>query len=320
MGRRLPDEVVYRIRVRIEAGERVPAIAKAIQVAHRTVYKIQVNLDLYGEPYAPASVVQGRPRLLLAYQELKLLDFLEDQPTAYLDELQDFLFDEFDLQVSTATVSRTLLRARWSRKAVRARAAERSHELRTLWIGRQANWSADQLLFLDESACNERTGDRKFGWSPIGIDCAVSRSAKRSERWSILPALSVDGYLSYLIYQGSITAEIFELFVEQQVLPHCTPYPRPRSILVLDNASIHKSVRLRNLCEEYGILLVFLPPYSPDFNPIEATFKDLKAWVKRNYRLAEEFNSFEAFLHFAVSQSTGEHARTHYREAGYIIN
>jgi hypothetical protein len=60
MGRRLPDEVVYRIRVGIEAGEGVPAIAKAIG-AHRTVYKIRANLDLYGEPYAPASVVQGRP-------------------------------------------------------------------------------------------------------------------------------------------------------------------------------------------------------------------------------------------------------------------
>jgi len=49
MGRRLPDEVVYRIRVRIEAGEGVPAIAKAIRVARRTLYKIRVNLDLYGQ-------------------------------------------------------------------------------------------------------------------------------------------------------------------------------------------------------------------------------------------------------------------------------
>jgi len=76
MGRRLPDEVVYRIRVRIEAGEGVPAIAKAIEVARRTVYKIRVSLDLYGEPYAPTRVVQGRPRLLLAYQELVSLRLL----------------------------------------------------------------------------------------------------------------------------------------------------------------------------------------------------------------------------------------------------
>ena len=70
MGRRLPDEVVYRIRVRFEVGEGVPAIAKAVKVSHQTVYSIRLNLDIYGEPYAPAVVVQGRPRLLLAYQEL----------------------------------------------------------------------------------------------------------------------------------------------------------------------------------------------------------------------------------------------------------
>ena len=57
MGRRLAPEVVYRIRVRIEAGEGVLAIAKAINVSRPTVYKIQLNLDLYNEPYAPASLV-----------------------------------------------------------------------------------------------------------------------------------------------------------------------------------------------------------------------------------------------------------------------
>jgi hypothetical protein len=67
MGRRLAPEVVYRIRVRIEAGEEVPAIAKAIDVSYPTVYKIQLNLNLYGEPYALASLIQGRLRLLLAY-------------------------------------------------------------------------------------------------------------------------------------------------------------------------------------------------------------------------------------------------------------
>ena len=85
------------------------------------------------------------------------------------------------------------------------------------------------------------------------------------------------------------------------MLPYYTPYPRPRSILILDNASIYKLARLRDLYKEHGVLLIFLPPYLLDYNPIEATFKDLKAWIKRNYRLAETFENFEAFLYFAVS-------------------
>jgi hypothetical protein len=67
MGRKLTPEVVYRIVARIEAGEVVLAIAEAIKVHYKTVYMFQLNLDLYGEPYTPASIIQGRPRFLLAY-------------------------------------------------------------------------------------------------------------------------------------------------------------------------------------------------------------------------------------------------------------
>ena len=91
-------------------------------------------------------------------------------------------------------------------------------------------------------------------------------------------------------------------------------------MLILDNASIHKSAELRHMCEEKGVLLKFLPPYSPDFNPIENTFKDLKAWIKRNYRLAADFEDFGEFLDFAISQCKGENARQCFQEAGYVIN
>ena len=67
MGRRLPDEVVHRIRIRLEAGEEAPAIAKAVGVGKKMIYKLQLNLDIWGEPYAPATVVLGRPRALLPY-------------------------------------------------------------------------------------------------------------------------------------------------------------------------------------------------------------------------------------------------------------
>jgi hypothetical protein len=143
---------------------------------------------------------------------------------------------------------------------------------------------------------NERTSDRKYGWSPIGVICAQSRPVKRSKRWSVLLALTIDVYLDYIVFQGSITANLFIEFVEERVLPCCTPYPRPCSVLILDNALIHKNARLQQLCNDASVLLKFLPPYSPDYNPIKATFKDLKAWIKRNHSLAEDFENFGDFL------------------------
>jgi transposase len=86
--------------------------------------------------------------------------------------------------------------------------------------------------------------------------------------------------------------------VAEQVLPHSSLYLGLRFVLILNNASIYKSERLRELCEQYSVLLRFLLPYSPDFNPIEATFKDIKAWIKRNYRLVKDFKSFKAFFAF----------------------
>ena len=95
--------------------------------------------------------------------------------------MQDFLFDEFEIQASITTIRCILEAAQWSRKTVSKRAAQQSTPLCTAWQGRQKQWLADQLVFLDESAANERTGDRKRGWSPRGIDCEVSIPYKRSK-------------------------------------------------------------------------------------------------------------------------------------------
>ena len=122
------------------------------------------------------------------------------------------------------------------------RAAERNPELRDAWIHKLTKYTAPQLLFLDESAANERTGDRKYGWAPVGTTPHEYTPVKRSERWSILPVYSAEGFLAWDIIQGSWTKETFIEFVRIKVLPLCTPYPGPRSVLVLDNAPIHHCV------------------------------------------------------------------------------
>ena len=67
MGRRLPDKVVHRIRLRIKANESIPAIAEAVKVTKKIIYKLRLNLDIWGEPYAPPTVILSQLRTLLPY-------------------------------------------------------------------------------------------------------------------------------------------------------------------------------------------------------------------------------------------------------------
>lgn len=76
----------------------------------------------------------------------------------------------------------------------------------------------------------------------------------------------------------------------------------------MDNAPIHRSERVRELCDEAGIRLEYLPPYSPDFNPIELSFSCFKAWVRRNIRDAEAFLSFGDFLLHGINEMDGTKA------------
>ena len=100
------------------------------------------------------------------------------------------------------------------------------------------DWNADQLLFLDESAANERTSDRKFGWAPIGTTPYLYQSIKRTERWSILLVYTIDGFVKI---QGSFDKQLFNDFVRNKVLPLCNPFPGVRSVIVMDNVKIHHS-------------------------------------------------------------------------------
>ena len=131
----------------------------------------------------------------------------------------------------------------------------------------------------------------------------------------------MDGILTHFIYQGGIDGATFLWFVRDMVLPHCTPYPGPRSIIVCDNASVHKGSEVQDLCDAAGVLLEFLPPYSPDFNPIEELFSVIKAWMKRHHEMLESM-SIDDFIELAVVANYNRtiYARNHFSHAGYILD
>jgi len=200
---------------------------------------------------------------------------MDDKSTYLLSEVVKEFWDEWDMRITERIVSYTLKKHGFRRAAVRRDAAQRSEEIRLAWIGTMGGYNKKQVVFLDESAGNQKAGWRKYGWSRQGYTPVTQELLKRDKRWSILPAYTVDGILLITkIIQGSIPQEIFNDWI--RTLPLCNPYPGPRSVLILDNCVVHKHVSVQQMCDEAGIILELLPPYSPDFNPIEYMFNTLK--------------------------------------------
>ena len=156
---RRPLHVTERARLLLnETDDSTASIATELGVTARTVRRWRLSFDLFGEAYAPSFTTKGRPRALTVAQERWLLDYLDDQPTVYLDELSLALHDAFDIEVSPRAVWDYLERNQWSRKVTHRRAREASQELRAAWRNKTDYWSMDRLVFCDESALNEKTG------------------------------------------------------------------------------------------------------------------------------------------------------------------
>lgn len=156
-------------------------------------------------------------------------EFLEQNPTAYQDEIAEFLESEYSIQVHRSTVSRSLKKLGHTHKRTE-RAAEERDEERAHWRSRLCGWKPNQLISLDESAANEKTKDRKYGWSLKGLPCKVKQSGQHSTRWSILPAMGLNGNLDYEIFHGSFNADRFLLFV-RRLLRKMNRAPGPRFVL-----------------------------------------------------------------------------------------
>jgi transposase len=247
-----------------------------------------------------------------------LREHLRVKPGLCQDEMAVFLYDEFDILLSTSGISRALKSIGWSKKVTRHVAQERNADLRDYYAHNLSEFCSYHFVYVDESGCDKRIGFRRTGWSPLGVTPIQVTRFHRDRRYQILPAYTQDGILLSRIFQGSTDGTMFENFIEQ-LLHHCNPFPQPRSVIIMDNASFHHSERIKQMCRDAGVRLVYLPPYSPDLNPIEEFFAELKAFIKKQWHEFEEspHQYFKVFLEWCVSIVGGKErsARGHFSVA-----
>ncbi len=144
-----------RIRIHFDRSDSTAFISKATEVSLAQIRKMRREYIATGTVTAS---IGGRPPKLSDYHAEQLIGYLHQRPTAYQDEMAWFLFDEFNIIIDVSNICRLLARRKWSKKLAKRTAAQRSETLREEWKLRLAGWTADQLVFLDESAACERTG------------------------------------------------------------------------------------------------------------------------------------------------------------------
>jgi transposase len=145
-----------------------------------------------------------------------------------------------------------------------------------LWKTTQALLNAARLIFIDETGTNTamtrlrgrcRKGKRLIAHVPHG----------HWKTTTFVAGLRCDAIIAPLVVDGPMNGEIFRAWVEQ----HLAPLLRPGDVVIMDNLPAHKVEGIRALIEAAGATLVYLPPYSPDFNPIEQAFAKLKALLRK---------------------------------------
>jgi transposase len=297
-------------------------IAQAAKCSDVSVSNICKKLRLFGCA-KPDLVRAGRPPNITLLMITDLCNHLAKNPTLYVEEMAIYLQNEFDISLpSSSSVKRVLSQAGWTNKKVRYKAKEQNPQLRAFYQHKLSKYFSYQLVFVDETGCDKRVGNRQSGWSPLGVAPVRVSKFHRGQRYHILPAYAQDGIIASDIFQGSTDAVIFENFIER-LLQHCGRYPAPKSVLIMDNASFHRSDRVKQLCSDAGVKLLYLPPYSPDFNPIEEFFAELKGHIKKAWPAFEEYpeQGFRSFLRKCI-HAVGERkesAEGHFRHSGITV-
>ncbi len=145
-------------------------------------------------------------------------------------------------------------------------------------------YTLEQVVYVDEAGA-DNTEDYAHGWCAESERFYALKLGHRTQRVNMIAGWCNRAVVAPMTFQGSCDTNLVEAWVERWLVPQL----QPAQVVVMDNASFHKSATMRELIEQAGCKLLFLPPYSPDLNKIE------KFWARLKHYLRKTLNQFENF-------------------------
>jgi transposase len=170
----------------------------------------------------------------------------------------------------------------------------------------------ERLLFVDE--CGTHTSLAPlYGYAPKGERLYLSVPRSRGKNTTLLSSMTIEGMGPSLAVEGATTARVFETYIEKVLVPTL----HKGRIVVMDNLSAHRPKRIRELLESRGCELLYLPSYSPDYNPIEEAFAKIKNLLRKAAARSKE--ALVEAIAAALSAITAEDVRGFFEHAGYRL-
>ena len=151
----------------------------------------------------------------------------------------------------------------------------------------------------------------RYGWAPRGERARAQAPRNRGPNTTLLAALTTEGVLASMRIEGAANTEVFLTFLDQVLCPAL----RPGRLVVMDQLNVHKAAAVRQRIEACGCRLVFLPSYSPDFNPIEEAFSKLKTYLRRQKARTRE--RLGQAIDAGLQHLTAQDARGWFKHCGF---
>ena len=263
-------------------GHTYEGVAKNLGVDKATVWRTVSLFQETGNVTKKVYPKEKAFRMLTTPAQLLIFHLVCQNPGIYLSEIQTELQQTLLISVSISTICKFLKKNGFTRQKLRITALQRDECLRQKYVVDMSVYSPEMLVFVDETGADLRNTIRRYGYSIRGKPMTNQVMLVRGERVSAIACISISGLLDVMTVKGTTNGDDFYRFVQAYLLPHLMPFNgvNPHSVVVLDNCSIHHVAEITRSIEDVGALVHFLPPYSPDFNPIEETFSKVKSVLK----------------------------------------
>jgi transposase len=170
---------------------------------------------------------------------------------------------------------------------------------------------SDRFVFVDECSSNISLAPL-YGWARKGDRAHQKAPRNWGKNITLISSMGKEGGMgASLVVEGSTNGMVFQTYLEEVLLPTL----KKDQVVVMDNLSAHKAERVRELIEEKGCELIYLPPYSPDFNPIEQAFSKLKSYLRE--ACARSQQTLMDLIGQALGTISASDAQSFFEHCGY---